>query len=180
MCGLSSSWCNQVWFELITMEWGGAQGDHHDGNGRLANLEVRSFVGSENRRCLSTCAWTHASTPHGPPCEWGRRLWKNISLEGDLQRSVKSVGTQWCSVFTPVAMFRQTLCCMRPYSRSGKSQKKKFCFFHSALKEGPLAEPNISSRKACDKINRYAIIIIGREGGRDSHKACYNMLLDHT
>jgi len=31
-------------------------------------------VGSENSRCLSTCAWTHASTPHGPPCKWGKRL----------------------------------------------------------------------------------------------------------
>jgi len=125
--------------------------------------------------CLDTCE--HATWP----TLWvGEKIVQNISLEGDLQRSVKSVGTQWCSVFTPVAMFRQTLCCMSPYSRSGRSQKKKFCFFHSALKEGPLAEPNISSRTACDKINRYAIYIIGKEGGRDSHKAGYNMLLDHT
>ena len=57
-----------------------------------------------------------------------------------------------------VSHYSLTLCWTRPYSRWGRSQKRKFCFFHSALKEGPFAEPNISSRKACERGNtQYAL-----------------------
>ena len=78
-----------------------------------------------------------------------------------IQKKPTSLPTHTIVFFRLVGHYSPTLCWTRPYSRWGRSQKRKFCFLHSALKEGPFAEPNISSRKACEKDNtQYALWLV--------------------